>query len=263
MTATEADAGRVTTSVVADGVVRCLEGGSGPRVVVLHHSFGAVGWGRFEAGLSGDFSVLAPELPGFGESGRPVWARDVRDLALLVGWWLRGLGGGEVTLVGCGFGGWVAAELVTMCPELVSDLVLVGSAGLLPESGRILDQVLISHSEYVRSAFSSTAAYEQVFTDVLSDELLLAWDRNREMVARVAWKPYMYNRRLVPLLGSVEVPVLVVWGSEDRVVPLECGEAFARLLPNARLEIVKGCGHAVDLEAPDVLVELVKGQVGG
>ncbi len=139
-----------------------------------------------------------------------------------------------------------------MCPELVSDLVLVGSAGLLPESGRILDQVLISHSEYVRSAFSSTAAYEQVFTDVLSDELLLAWDRNREMVARVAWKPYMYNRRLVPLLGSVEVPVLVVWGSEDRVVPLECGEAFARLLPNARLEIVKGCGHAVDLEAPDV-----------
>ena len=226
MTATEADAGRVTTSVVADGVVRCLEGGSGPRVVVLHHSFGAVGWGRFEAGLSGDFSVLAPDLPGFGESGRPAWARDVRDLALLVGWWLRGLGGGEVTVVGCGFGGWVAAELVTMCPELVSDLVLVGSAGLLPESGRILDQVLISHSEYVRAAFSSTEAYEPVFTDELSDELLLPGTE----IGR--WWPGWHGSRICTTVGwfrccgSVEVPALVVWGAMDRVVPLECGEAL-------------------------------------
>jgi pimeloyl-ACP methyl ester carboxylesterase len=263
MTTTDIDAGRVVTSEVGGLSVHCLEGGSGAPVVVLHHSFGTAGWSPFCEGLAGAFSVLAPDLPGFGDSSRPVWARDVRDLALLVGWWLRGLDRGPVTLVGCGFGGWVGLELATMCPELFSGVAFVGSAGLLPEGGQILDQVLISHGQYVRAAFSSSEAYEAVFGPDLSDELLLRWDRNREMVARVAWKPYMYNRRLAPLLRLVEVPALVVWGELDAVVPPECGEALAGLLPNARLEVVAGCGHAVDLEAPGVLVELISGLVSG
>ena len=83
------------------------------------------------------------------------------------------------------------------------------------------------------------------------------------MVARVAWKPYMYNRRLVPLLGLVSVSTLVVWGELDAVVPLECGELFAGLIPGARLEVVAGCGHAVDLEAPGVLAGLVFDHFGG
>ncbi len=264
MTTAEVGVGRVEEFVVGGGVVRCWVGGSGGSVVVLPHSFGGVGWSGFCGGLVGSgFSVLAPDLPGFGGSSRPVWGRDVRDLALLVGWWLRGLGVGPVVVVGCGFGGWVAAELVTMCPELFSGLVLVGAAGLLPGRGRILDQVLISHSEYVRAGFSSDAAYEGVFGSELSDELLLGWDRCREMVARVAWKPYMYNRRLVPLLGLVSVSTLVVWGELDAVVPLECGELFAGLIPGARLEVVAGCGHAVDLEAPGVLAGLVFDHFGG
>jgi pimeloyl-ACP methyl ester carboxylesterase len=261
MTTVEAGGVALRSFEVGGLVIGCSVGGSGAPVVVLHHSFGGVGWSELCSGLAGGCEVWAPDLPGFGGSSRPVWARDVRDLALLVGWWLRGLGVGPVTVVGCGFGGWVAAELVTMCPELFSGLVLVGSAGLLPEDGRILDQVLISHSEYVRAGFSSDAAYEAVFGAELSDEVLLEWDRCREMVARVAWKPYMYNRRLVPLLRLVEVPTLVVWGELDRVVPPECGVAFAGLVPGARLEVVAGCGHAVDLEAPEVLAGMVLGHV--
>ena len=46
--------------------------------------------------------------------------------------------------------------------------------------------------------------------------------------------------------------------TRDRVVPLECGEQYRKLLPDARLEIVRGCGHAVDLEAPAALAELIR-----
>jgi pimeloyl-ACP methyl ester carboxylesterase len=241
---------------------RSLEDGDGPQVVVLHHSFGNPGWLPFHAELARGCAVAALDLPGFGASARPDWARDIRDLAMLVGWWLQARGRGPAAVVGCGFGGWVAAELAVMRPEALSHLVLVGAAGILPERGRILDQVLVSHSEYVQAAFRTRAAYEDVYTAELSDELLLQWDRNREMTARVAWKPHMYNRRLVPLLPLVDVPALVVWGDDDRIVPVECGERYAELLPRASLSVVPESGHAVDMEQPVELARLVHAHVG-
>jgi len=251
-----------TTTEVAGLAMRSLDAGQGPAVVVLHHSFGNPGWMPFHAALAQGCAVSALDLPGFGGSGRPDWARDVRDLAMLIGWWLRRRDQGPVALVGCGFGGWVAAELACMWPEGLSGLILVGAAGLLPEEGRILDQVLISHSEYVRAAFAHAEAYQSVYTAELSDELLLQWDRNREMTARVAWKPHMYNRRLPPLLAQVQLPALVVWGDADAVVPRECAERYVGLLRGARLEIVADCGHAVDMERPVELAGLVRSHVG-
>ena len=250
------------TTAVADIELSAHAAGEGPPVVVLHHSFGNPGWLPFHARLAEGAAVMAADLPGFGASSVPRWARDVRDLAMLTGWWIRQLGRGPVTLVGCGFGGWIAAELAVMWPEGLSQLVLVGAAGLLPDRGRILDQVLISHSEYVRAAFADPAAYEAVYGNELTDDLLLQWDRNREMTARVAWKPHMYNRRLVPLLPLVDVPALVVWGPDDRVVPLECGERYAALLPRASLSVIPGAGHAVDMERPDELARLVLARIG-
>ncbi len=224
--------------------------------------------------LADHYSVHALDLPGYGGaegSERPDWARHPRDLALLVGQWLRAMDFGTVELVGSGFGGWVAAELATMAPELLQRLILVGAAGLLPEKGRIYDQFLVSHSNYVQAAFSQPEAYEAIFHSngdnpdelPMSDDTLTVWDMNREMTTRVAWKPYMYNRRLRPLLSGVNVPALVVWGDNDAVVPLECAHAYVDALPDARLEIVPDCGHAVDLEAPESLAAIITGGTAG
>src|SRR5947207_2716077 len=83
------------------------------------------------------------------------------------------------------------------------------------------------------------------------------WDLNREMTFRIAWKPYMYNPTLGRLLGSVATPALVVWGREDGIVPLECGERYQKALAHARLEVLDGAGHFVELEKPDELAQLV------
>jgi pimeloyl-ACP methyl ester carboxylesterase len=246
---------------VAGQEIRTLRRGDGPPVVVFHHSFGSPGWLAFYEQLSAGFDTLVPDLPGFAGSPQPPWARHPRDLSILLGWWLRKLELGPVTLVGCGFGGWVAAELSTMAPELVSNLVLVGAAGLLPEKGRILDQILISHSEYVQAAFKHRESYEAIYGTGLPDDLLISWDENREMMTRVAWKPYMYNRRLVPLLSEIAFPTLIVWGDEDNVVPLECGQQYQRLIPGSKLEIVPDCGHAVDMERPAALAALIATQL--
>jgi pimeloyl-ACP methyl ester carboxylesterase len=77
------------------------------------------------------------------------------------------------------------------------------------------------------------------------------------MTFRIAWKPYMYSPTLPHLLGGVATPALVVWGRHDGIVPRECGERYAKSLSNARLEIVDGAGHFVDMEKPDELAALV------
>src|SRR5581483_311771 len=82
--------------------------------------------------------------------------------------------------------------------------------------------------------------------------------RNREMAARLIWKPYAHNPRLHHFLRRVTNPTLVVWGKQDRIVPPVCGEQYARLLPNATLRIVDNCGHSPNIEKPDEFVRLVR-----
>ena len=77
------------------------------------------------------------------------------------------------------------------------------------------------------------------------------------MSFRIAWKPYMYSQTLPYLLGAVRVPSLVVWGDDDKIVPLSAGKTYAKALPNAKLEIVKASGHCVDMEQPEALAKLV------
>ena len=67
----------------------------------------------------------------------------------------------------------------------------------------------------------------------------------------------MYSQTLPHLLASVRAPALVVWGDKDRVVPLSTANRFLQSLPNAKLEVVKDCGHCVDLEQPKRLADLV------
>jgi pimeloyl-ACP methyl ester carboxylesterase len=73
----------------------------------------------------------------------------------------------------------------------------------------------------------------------------------------------MYNRRLPPLLAQVQVPTLVVAAESDRIMPRSCAEQYVELMPQAHLEIVANCGHAVDMEQPSALAGHVAGHLPG
>ncbi len=251
------------TLELAGNKVRVLQGGNGDPVVVLHHSTGNVGWIPFFEHLAERFSVTIPDMPGYGQSERPEWAREPRDLAILLNELLDRLELDQVTLVGLGFGGFVAAEMATMNQKRLKRLVLVGSAGLQPETGEIVDQMMVDFHEYVRAGFRSDEAYERVFGTELDKSVKELWDFSREMTARLTWKPYMFNRRLQHTLREVRVPTLLVWGSEDRIVPPECADQFARILPNSRLEMIEGAGHLVEYEEPERIASLVANHVNG
>ena len=111
---------------------RLWEGGTGEPLLVVHHDIGNQGWTPFYAALAERFRVLVPELPGFGKSDRPAWARHPRDLAIILHLLLDKLEVDSATLVGLGFGGWIAAEMATMGQHRLRRLVLVGAMGIKP-----------------------------------------------------------------------------------------------------------------------------------
>jgi pimeloyl-ACP methyl ester carboxylesterase len=230
-------------------------GGSGRPVLVLHHDTGTLDKLPFYEALSARFDVIVPVHPGFSEkSERATWVRHPRDLAALYQWLLAELGVERVSLVGLGFGGWIAAEMAALAPRDFHRLVLVGAMG--PPEGEIKDQAVVSYIDYAQAGFHDPAAFARNYGDVSTDQLV-EWDLCREMSFRIAWKPYMYNASLPHLLGGVRAPALIVWGDDDQIVPKSAGEVYAKSLPKAHFETVAASGHCVDMEQPDALARLV------
>jgi pimeloyl-ACP methyl ester carboxylesterase len=239
------------TIELSTGGIHLYRGGAGEPLVVLHHDIGTPGWIPFYEQLARHYSVYVPELPGFGTSSPLEWARHPRDVAAVMQQFLNRLGLTAITLVGLGFGGWLAAEMAACNETRLRQLVLVGAAGLRPPDGEIQDQFLSAAGEYIRSGFADPAAFESTFGAIPSAEQELAWDIHREVIARITWKPYMVSYQLPALLTGLTVPTLVVWGAQDKIVPLSAGERYARLIPGARLVVLEGAGHFIEIEQPD------------
>ena len=70
------------------------------------------------------------------------------------------------------------------------------------------------------------------------------------MAVKVCWKPYMHDPRLTSLLERVKIPTKVVWGREDKIVPLECGDLYSKAIKDAELVIIDNCGHSPQIEKP-------------
>jgi pimeloyl-ACP methyl ester carboxylesterase len=224
---------------------------------VLHHDVGNRDWLPFHEQLAAGFDVLAPDMPGYGASERPEWARHPRDQAILMLQLLDHLEIDKLTLVGLGFGGWVAAEMATMSQRRFDSMVLVAPMGIQPKEGEFLDQIMVSHITYARDGFRNRQEFEKHFGAEVSPEQALFWDLNKEMTARISWKPYMFSRQLPHLLRGVKTPTLLVWGAEDKVVPLECGDLYRQALATARLEVIAETGHLVEMERPRELATLI------
>ena len=212
------------------------------------------------------FTVWAPTHPGFGTSGDAEWMEGIDDLARFYLWFIDAAGLGRPHLLGHSIGGWTAAEMAAMSPGSIDRLVLVAPVGLKPEAGEILDVFFytpVQLRDLTVHDPKTIPEWEELFTrppTPAEQEIAL---RNREMTARLTWKPYMHNPRLAQFLPRVSNPALIVWGREDRIVPVVCGEQYRRLLPHATLKVLEACGHLPPIEQPDVYARLVSDFLGG
>jgi pimeloyl-ACP methyl ester carboxylesterase len=251
---------REETISVAGVDVHVWIGGQGDPLLVLHGAGGNRGFTRWMHRVAERFTVWAPTHPGFGRSGDAEWMDGIDDLARFHLWLIDAAGLGRPHVLGHSIGGWTAAEMASMSPRSIDRLVLVAPAGLKPETGEILD--IFYHSpQQLRDLTvhdpKSVPEWDELFGRAPTPAELEVTERNREMTARLTWKPYMHDPTLVHFLPRIANPALVVWGREDRIVPVACAEQYRRLLPAAQVRILDGCGHVPPVEQPDRFAELV------
>ncbi len=181
---------------VAGTALHLTRGGSGAPLLVLHHDIGSPEQLPFYDALAQHFTVLRAVASGLrplraagldaqraGRGGRlPVAARRPRSR------------GRRPSLLGLGFGGWIAAEMATMAPRAFRRLVLVGAMGIKPERGRDRSTRRWSPTSTTCDRASSTRP-RSIGSSAPSPRPppLEQWDLNREMTFRIAWKPYMYS----------------------------------------------------------------------
>jgi len=242
---------------VAGHEVHISRAGSGPPLLLLPDDIGVPGWLPFHERLAERFELILVSHPGFGRSERPDWARNVRDLAALESALLRRMGLDRPAVVGFGLGGWLAAEMATQCGPCFERMVLVAPFGMQPLEGEIHDQFLGRGPAYARAGFADTSRFEATYGAEPDLDTLEAWEINREMTARVAWSPYLFNQSLPHLLPLVETPALIAWGREDAIVPPVEAARWASLLPRAAVTLLEGCGHRVDVERPHELAKAI------
>ncbi len=244
--------GNRVTVTVSNTEVELFQGGSGPPLLFLHGASGNSGWQPYHQELSNNYTVYVPSQPGFNGTERPDWVYTINDVCHFNLELAQTLGLQDYILMGSSMGGWVAAEMAAMRDNNLKALILVDAAGIKPEEGEIAEIFMVSSQTRLAQRFhdpSQVANYDQ-YTRELTPEEQVVQHSNAEMASRLCWRPYLHNLSLPYYLAKVTTPTLIVWGRQDAIIPVECGELYEKAIPNSGLKIIDNCGHSPALEKP-------------
>ena len=256
---TTTQSGSRTTLTVSNTEVEIFSGGSGPPLLFLHGAGGNAGWQPYHEDLSQSYTVYVPSQPGFNGTERPEWVYTINDVCHFNLEMVQKLGLDQYVLMGSSMGGWIAAEMAAMCQEHLKALILVDAAGIKPDNGEIAEIFMVSGQTRLQQRFYDPAQvpnYEQ-YTRELTPEEQLVDHSNREMASRLCWRPYLHNLSLPYYLAKVSTPTLIVWGQQDAIIPVECGQMFQRAIPNSTLKVIDNCGHSPAVEKRQEFVSAV------
>jgi 4,5:9,10-diseco-3-hydroxy-5,9,17-trioxoandrosta-1(10),2-diene-4-oate hydrolase len=236
-------------------------GERGQAVVLIHGLAGLFNsWEHNIPALSQGFRIYEIILPDFRDAPDGLDMEDYHDYMVAM---FRALGVGRAAVIGHSLGGRIAAMLAATLPAEVSALVLVASAGL-PVSTETFRRVLHKQPsrddmpQLLATVFHNPTAFHERLIDSAHETFS---DRGRfRSLIRTARK--LKGHSIEDALSRIEAPTLIVWGSDDKIAPVNLAEVFRSRIRGAELAIFEQCGHAPQIEYPSRFNELVAGFLG-
>jgi pimeloyl-ACP methyl ester carboxylesterase len=236
------------SETIAGCKIAGLRGGQGTPLLFLHGARGAGVWLPFFKALAEHFDVIVPEHPGFGRSDTPEWLDNIGDLANFYLEFIDKHRLSNLNLVGTSLGGWVAADLAVRNSTPLATLTLVSSAGIHVQGVPKGDLFLWTPEQAARNLFADQALAERMLAMTPDEEERKRQMKNALTLAKLSWQPRLYDPNLRKWLHRIDRPTLIVWGDSDKLIPPPYGPAFRDLIPGARLEVIKNCGHLPHIE---------------
>lgn len=223
--------------------------------VVLVHGLGgeAADWRNLTPFLrAAGYRVYAPDLFGFGSSERPEeFSYSIPDQATSVFAFMDALGLKQVDLGGLSMGGWIVQRMAADHPERIRKLMIFDSAGLNIKP--VWDTALFTPVSEVELDQLDTLLMPnppQIPPFVAHDLLRIsrndAWVMHRALDSMLAGHDTTDS-----LLPGLKMPVLLVWGDKDHIMPLEQGQKMHQLVAQSQLDVVQGCGHLAVVQCAD------------
>ncbi len=257
-----------------------LEAGEGPPILLLH-GLGATNASLLPTmwDLARDHRVIAPDLPGFGDSGKPVRSYHAGFFARWATALLDELGIERAHVLGNSMGGRVALEMGMRSPERVDKLVLLAPSPawlrnreyvrlvrfLRPELAMV--PVRLPHRQVVRNIrflFSRPSRLPETWYESAADEFLRVFSSPRGRIAFFSAARQIYLEEphgewgFWDRLPKLERPALFVWGRRDRLVSPRFARHVVSALPDARSVVFDDCGHVPQYEMPRKTHRLIR-----
>jgi len=233
--------------------------GEGPAILVLHGWGGSSGsWNRLQEILAQKgYQVVIPDFPGFGKSVTPREPWSLQNYTEFITNFIQQLNLENFYLIGHSFGGRIAIRFVTQYPEKIKKLILCDSAGIKSKPG-LKTRIIYWVARVGNAVFSPK--HLQRFKDSARNFFYI-FLRNRDYVKangtmRETIKKVI-NEDLLEDLSKIKTKTLIIWGSQDRMVPLRYAYIFKEKVENSVLEIIPKIGHSPHLETPAKLAELI------
>lgn len=241
--------------------------GSGPPLVLIHGMFGDhLDWEAVLEPLSREHRIIAPDLPGFGDSEKPAREYTAEFFVAALHELLQSLGVERAPVVGNSFGGILAVLYTLAHPHEVERLVLVSSGGLRPFGGeekrlaveRLSEENLLAltpavHRQMFASIFAKSGpAQERYFAK--QDAKLARADYPAYVRAIASSIRLVLSTYLLERLGEVRCPTLLLWCDRDIVFPVGLARQALERLPLGELKILPGGGHMLQADCPEEFV---------
>ena len=259
--------------------VTYVQAGSGPVLLLIHGMGGTFeNWQAVIEPLARQHTVLAPDLPGHGASAPGAGDYSIGALAAGLRDLLIALGHDRATLVGHSLGGGIAMQFAYQFPEMTERLVLVSSGGLGPEVSPVLRAAALPGANLFIAA---TAGPGRTLGSAMARGLAAVGLRPNADIAEVARgyasladpdrrAAFLATLRSVIHTGGQRVhagdrlylaegmPVLIIWGERDPIIPRHHGENAHEAIPASQLEVFEGVGHLPQLEAPGRFIAVLE-----